>query len=444
MMSQFGHMLTGIVDTAMVGHIDSTSLAAAALGNSSLILFMTFGFGLSMGIAPLVAGSDGKDNTEEKIQWLRQGMIIIFVASLILSAAVLLFTPMLGYLNQPENVVKLAVPYLMIIGASLIPMLIYQHFKQFAEGLAYTKTAMYISLLSNVINVALNYVLIFGEFGFPRLELIGAGIATLISRIIMAILMILYIYHNQKFKKYRAGFILKKIKKYYINTILKIGVPIGFQYVFEAGAFVFGAFLIGTMGEIQLASHQVAIMLASTSFLTATGIGSAVTVRVGKFLGANDSLNLKRAAKTGALMVIAFMSVMALLFVLLKNVLPPLFTIDKEVQMVTASLLVVAAIFQLSDGVQLVMLSILRGLKDVKRPTFIAVLSYWVISLPIGYLLAFHLNIGVQGIWWGFAIGLTCAAVLLFARYYRLAYGKILIKTLGLLILGKHSLKTGK
>jgi MATE family, multidrug efflux pump len=419
MFGQLGHIMASLVDTAMVGQVGYVSLAAAALANSFFVLFLTFGMGTSYGIGPLVSAADGQKDHTAIVQWLRHGMIVNFLSGVLLFLLIIISSPLIMHLNQPADVVILALPYLKILALSIIPFMVFQHFRQFAEGLAYTKAAMYISLISNVLNVLLNYVLIFGKFGFPRMELIGAGWATLISRVIMAGLMIGYVYYNRHFKKFREGFQLRNLSKYYNITLLKLGVPIGFQYTFEAGAFVVGAFLIGTMGDIPLAAHQVAIMLAATTYLMASGISSAVTVRVGKYLGMGDLANIRRSANTGFILVFLFMGFCALLFIAFREVLPVLFSNNTEVRSIASLLLIVAAIFQLSDGVQVVALGALRGIKNVRMPTLIAIFSYWVISLPAGYFLAFKLHLNVFGIWWGFAIGLTSAAIMLTIRFYK-------------------------
>lgn len=419
MLGQLGHMLTGLADSAMIGQVDAVQLAAASLGHNAWVIFFVFGLGVSMGLTPHVAGADGRRDRHENAQLLRQGFWVNTIIGILLVGLMLSAYPILDSLGQPADVVKYAKPYFLIIAASLLPLMVFQHYRQFAEGLSYTKVAMYISIGGNLLNVALNYILIFGKLGFPRLELEGAGYATLIARCVMALLMFWYVRKGQPFQLFwqiKTGI---KLQAQYIRQILSVGVPIGFQYIFEAGAFVFSALMIGWLGALPLAAHQIAITLAATTFLTASGISAAVTVRVGKFHGSGNPVQLRHAAFTGYVLVGLFMAITGIAFIALRHVLPTFFTPDPMVRDIAAGLLIVTGVFQVSDGLQVTGMATLRGLKDVRTPTLIALVSYWFIGLPTGYLLAFVLNMGTQGVWWGLAIGLTVAAVLLFLRYQR-------------------------
>lgn len=421
MLGHLGHVLTGIADSAMVGQVGSVSLAAASLANGIFMVLLTFGIGISMGLSPLVATAAGKKDHSTNSIYLKNGLVILGGVGLILFVILSLLAPFLHLLNQPEAVVDKAIPYFQILALSLFPLMIFQHYKQFAEGLSFTKMAMLISLFSNILNIILNYILIFGELGFPRMELMGAGYATLISRIVMALLMFLYVFRGSVFAKFRSGFSLSHIKKGPVLEILRIGVPIGFQFVFEVGAFVFAAIMIGWIGTAQLAAHQIAISLASLSYMAASGIAAATTVRVGYYRGRNDIRSLRTAAFSSMAMVTSFMFICALIFISLNELLPVFFTPEAAVQKIAASLLVIAAIFQLSDGMQVVGLGILRGMKDVKIPTYLTLFAYWILGLPSGYLIAFVFKVGVEGIWFGYVIGLSTAAAVLFLRFNMLS-----------------------
>lgn len=419
MLGHLGHMLTGLADSAMIGQVDSVQLAAASLGHNAWIIFFVFGFGVSMGLTPFVAGADGKKDWRENSQLLRQGLWVNGGIGIVLVILMLSAYPLLDHLGQPPEVVAHARTYFLIVSASLLPLMLFQHYRQFAEGLSLTRVAMYVSIGANVLNVGLNYLLIFGKFGLPRLELAGAGYATLIARIVMFLLMFWYVRKGKPFQQFWANKVDLRVQWRYVKKILTVGAPIGLQYIFEAGAFVFSALMIGWLGALPLAAHQIAITLASTTFLSASGISAAVTVRVGKFQGAGDGRQLRHAARTGYQLVGIFMAVSGVAFIAFRYLLPVWFTPDQQVQEIAAALLVVTGFFQLSDGMQLTGMSILRGLKDVRIPTGIALVSYWVIGLPIGYVFAFVLNMGAAGIWWGLALGLTIAAVLLYWRYQR-------------------------
>jgi len=417
MLGHLGHVFTGIADTAMVGQVEATALAGAALGNSAIALFLTFGLGISMAITPMVASDFGSGRKREIASWLRNGFFLGIFNGLALLGLSLLFLPILDLLDQPADAVAVGKPYFVLLALSLVPLMIYQHFKQFAEGLSLTRFAMLVSVGGNLLNVFLNYLLIFGEGGFPRLELIGAGYATLIARIVMALIMFFYVFRSPHFKAYHSGFLLNRYRIDKIRKLWNLGYPIGLQYVFEAGAFVMAAFMIGWIGKIQLAAHQVALTLASATYMAASGLSSAATVRVGNFIGSRDPANLKRAATTAYLLVSLFMASAALFFIFSRHLLPPLFSNDPDVQRVASDLLIIAAIFQISDGLQVVGLGILRGMKDVRLPTLIALFSFWFIGLPTGYALAFDLGMQVNGIWVGLAIGLSLSALLMYRRF---------------------------
>lgn len=419
MLSQLGQVTVGIADTMMVGRLGAVPLAAASLGNSIFFVVMMFGIGISMAITPLVAAADGKGRTKRISRVFQHGFLINSFFGVFLFLLILLATPTLHYLNQPEEVVKLAVPYLGIITLSLIPFMFFQTFKQFTEGLSQTKQAMLISIFCNLINVFLNWVMIYGNLGFPAMGLNGAGLATLISRVAMGVMMYWYVRRSKRYKPYRLGFGFKKLSFPMISKMLNIGVPTGFQFIFEAGAFSSAAIMMGWIGVDALAAHQIAINLASISYMMASGLSSAATVRIGNQLGKGDIKTMREIGFTIFGMVCVFMLFFAIVLISFRNFLPMLYIDDASVLGVTAGLLIIAGLFQISDGVQLVSLGALRGMADVKIPTIITLVAYWVIGLPLGYVLAFHLGLGERGIWYGLFIGLTLTAVLLVYRFDR-------------------------
>ncbi|MGK7392566.1 MAG: MATE family efflux transporter [Candidatus Cyclobacteriaceae bacterium M2_1C_046] len=421
MLSQLGHIMVGVADSMMVGQLGAVPLAAASLGNVIFHLLMAFGIGLSYAITPLVSSADGSGNTSKIAALLRHGTIINGAGGVILFLLIFLGAPVLYYLNQPPDVVELAIPYLFIVTFSLIPLMFFQTYRQFAEGLSFTKQAMVIVIVSNLINVFLNYILIFGKFGFPAMGLNGAGWATLIARFILAGWMAWYIYSGKPFQPFRAGFqLIQSYSTKMFRSLLKIGVPSGFQFIFEVGAFGFAAIMVGWLGAEALAAHQIAINLAAITYMTASGLSAAATIRVGNQRGMKDIFNLRRAAYTIYWMVFIFMGVCALIFIIGRNFLPSLYIDNEFVQQQAASLLIIAAFFQLSDGLQVVSLGALRGLEDVKIPTILTFIAYWILALPIGYFLGFELDLGAEGVWYGLLIGLTVIAIALLIRFNRL------------------------
>jgi MATE family multidrug resistance protein len=299
--------------------------------------------------------------------------------------------------------------------------MIFQTYRQFGEGLHSTRMAMVIVVGSNLLNIVLNYLLIFGKYGFPAMGLNGAGWATLISRIVMGAGMMAYIYYGEKFSQYREGFTIGSYSKKLINRMLHIGIPAGTQFIFEAGAFGFSALMMGWFGTNALAAHQIAINLATISYMTTSGLGAAATIRVGNFLGKKDILQLRRAGFTLIAMGLMLMTAWAILFIAGKEFLPSLYIDNPEVISLTASLLIIAGFFQLSDGLQVVCAGALRGLQDVKVPTVLIFAAYWVIALPLGYWLAFPLKLGPSGIWYGLLIGLTLTAIAMILRFQHLS-----------------------
>ncbi|MDB5264305.1 MAG: multidrug transporter, partial [Adhaeribacter sp.] len=311
-----------------------------------------------------------------------------------------------------------------ILCFSMVPLMVFQGFKQFAEGLSLTKQAMYISVFANLLNIAGNYMLIYGKWGAPPLGLEGAAISTFVSRVIMALMMGAYVLYAGRLKIYRLRWRRKFVSVRYMLRILKLGLPISLQMALEVGAFSFSAIMMGWLGAKALAAHQIAISIAALTYMMASGIAAAATIRVGNLFGSGRLRDMQIAGYSSMLMVIGFMSSAGLLLVLLNNFIPQLYVNDPEVIKIAGSLIIIAALFQISDGVQVVGLGALRGLEDVKVPSMISLLAYWVVALPIGYLLGFTGGFGALGIWTGLLLGLSVAAILLFFRFRKLSIEK--------------------
>lgn len=425
MLSMLGQVMTGVADSVMIGWTGATPLAASSFANIFFSIPLFFGVGVSYAITPLVAQAEGANDHNKIIDTLKNGALINLVTGLVLVALIFSVEPFMHSMGQPDDVVTLAIPYLSIIAVSIIPTMIFQTYRQLAEGLQRTRAAMIIVVGSNLLNIVLNYVLIFGKYGFPEMGLNGAGWATLIARIVMALSMMLYVYYGRKFQSYKAGFSIGNYSRSLINKMLHIGLPAGSQFVFEAGAFGFSAIMMGWLGTTALAAHQIAINLATISYMTTSGLGAAATIRVGNFWGQRDKKNLRAAAFTMIGMAVCLMTAWALLFILGRYFLPSLYIEDHAVIELTAALLIIAAFFQLSDGIQVVTAGALRGLQDVKIPSVLIFISYWVIALPLGYWLAFPLKMGANGIWIGLFLGLTLTATAMVIRFNRLSRKKV-------------------
>lgn len=414
---QIGVIMMGVVDSMMVGKIGPIPLAAASLGNSLIFLILIIGIGSSIVVSPIVAILVGAKRFSECGVYFRQSLLVNILLSIIMVGVILVGVNYIKYLNQPPEVIELTVVYMTIVGFSAIPLMLFQTYKQFIEGLSIMKPAMIVSLLANIINAFANWVLIFGKLGFPELGLAGAAWATFLSRLFMVIVIMIYVMTNQKFKQYDVTFHFRGINFPVIKKLLSLGLPSGFQYFFEVGAFTFAVIMIGWIGSNELAAHQIAINLASISFMAVLGISQAASVRVGNAMGEQNIPNIRKAGFTAIALGAGIMSLAGLTFILLNNFLPTLYIEDEVVVSIASRLIIIAALFQLSDGTQAVGIGVLRGLTDVKGPTIITFFAYWIISLPIAYLLAFNFNMGVDGVWIGLLIGLTVSAILLTLRF---------------------------
>lgn len=415
-LSQIGQVTVNLVDNVMVGHVGTTELAASSFAINVFHVGMLFGLGITFGLTPLVGQSFSSRIKENVGSWFKNGLVVHFVASILLCALMSSVVFFMDQMGQSKEVVEMAIPYFLIQVSSLIPLLLFFSIKQFFEGVGNTKIAMIITIVANLVNVGLNYLLIYGKLGFPALGLNGAGYATLISRIIMPIIFFFMIMKKPHFKAYLQAARKSVFEKAKIKRIISIGVPIGMQLVIEVLAFSLGAIMLGWISKESLAGHQVAIGFASMTYLISYGLASATTIRVSHAYGEHSGNELKHTIFASLHIVIAFMSVMGFLFVVLRNQLPILFTTDTGVIQVAAGLLVVGAFFQIFDGVQVVLLGALRGMADVRTPMFIAFFSYIMVSLPVSYLLAFVFNMGSPGVWIGFVFGLATAAVLFALR----------------------------
>ncbi len=414
---QLGIMMMGVVDSMMVGRLGSVPLAAAALGNSLVFLVLIIGIGSSIVVSPIVAMLIGGKRFSECGVYFRQSLLVNIVLSFIMVGIILIGIQFVQYLKQPAEIIELAIIYMTIVGFSAVPLMLFQTYKQFIEGLSFMKPAMIITILANLINGFGNWVLIFGKLGFPQLGLAGAAWSTFLSRVFMAVVMMIYVMNSQKFKSYDVTFHFKGINIPVIKKLLSLGLSSGFQSFSEVGSFTFAVIMIGWIGANELAAHQIALNLASITFMMVLGISQAASIRVGNAMGQQ---NISAVRKTG-FSAIAFgagiMSLSGITFILLNKFLPSLYISDEAVIAIASKLIIIAALFQLSDGTQAVGIGVLRGLTDIKGPTVITFIAYWIISLPVAYILAFTFNFGVEGIWTGLLIGLTVSAILLTVRF---------------------------
>lgn len=420
-LGEVAQMMLGIIDTAMVGAVGYKQLAAAALVMSVINIPYVFGIGITISVSQMVSMAHGRRDGKLVSHYLYNGFWLCTISAILISLAIELSKNILFHLDQDAEVARLALPYLQIMGWSVIPMLLFLALKQFTDGLEYTKTAMILSLSAIPLNAFLNYLLIYGNWGFPRMGLMGAGWGTLITRALIFIVLGLIVLYHKTFKKYVAvRSKVWKLKWETMKELLHIGIPSSFQITMEAGAFAVSGILIGTIGAVEQAAHQIALSIASLTFMVSMGLSQAGSIRTSNAFGRNDQHAIRTIGNSTIMMALIYGTFCALLFICLRHQLPYIFNDDKEVVSMAAYLLLFAALFQISDSTQSISAGLLRGIKDVKVPTFFIAIAYWAIGIPVGCLLAFYFDMGAAGIWTGFITGLTLSAVFLSLRFRKM------------------------
>lgn len=416
---QVSQMLMGITDSVMIGRVGVVPLAASSFASAVFGVFYIMGIGLLLPVAVLVARAHGQQRPAECAAYLRHGMGLGVAAGVVGAGLMLLLSLGLAHFGQPPEVVEEVGPYFRVIALSLVPTLMYQVLRQFSEAMGHPWSAMVVLLLCVGLNAFLNWVLIWGHLGAPALGLEGAGWATLISRAVAVVALWLWLHHYKDLqaawpRRWRAA--LERVR---LREMLALGVPACGQLLFEAGAFSAAALMMGWLGTVPLAAHQIAINCASFTFMVPLGLALATSVRIGRTVGEGRSEALRPIGYGAIGAGVVFMGVAAVNFAVFGVWLARAFTPEGEVIFLAARLLVVAAVFQMFDGAQVIGAAALRGLTDVKVPTVITFIAYWVIALPGGYLLAFRTPLGPLGVWGGLALGLAFAAVLLAWRFHR-------------------------
>ena len=426
MIGMLGHTFVQFIDNVMVGQLGTAELAAISLGNSFVFIAMSIGIGFSQAITPLIAEADGakKDNDISGI--FEHSFLICLILGLILFTVVFLNRNLLYFMNQPIEVVKLASPYLFWVSFSLISIVTFQSFRQFADGLSFTKAAMYSTLLGNVINVILNFFLIFGLWIFPKLGVEGAAIGTLISRICMLIFIVVYLKLHKKLSKYIKRFFPSKVQIQRLKKIIYLGLPSALHSFFEVAFFISAVWMAGIIGKNSQAANQIALNLASMTYMVALGVGVAAMIRVGNQRGMMNFIKLREVALSTLLLIIIIDIFFCIIFLIFNDYLPLLYldlgdpnnlTDVNEVIELASKLLIIAGVFQLFDGIQAVVLGALRGMQDVNKPALIIFLSYGLIGFPTSYFLGFYTKLSVVGIWIGLMTGLLSSSLFLFLRF---------------------------
>ncbi|MFC7358419.1 MATE family efflux transporter [Jejudonia soesokkakensis] len=429
-LGMLGHTVVALVDNIMVGQLGTAELAAVSLGNSFMFIAMSLGIGFSTAITPLIAEADSEGNFDKGKSSFKHGLFLCTVLGIVLFLSVFIAKPLLHVMKQPVEVVEIAMPYLTWVAVSLIPLIIFQAFKQFSDGLSMTRYPMYATILANVVNVVLNYIFIFGKFGAPELGVVGAAIGTLASRLIMVAYLWYILSQKTKSREYVLHIKLFQLSKAMLKKLISLGFPSALQMFFEVAIFTSAIWLSGILGKNPQAANQIALNLASMTFMVAMGFSVAAMIRVGNQKGLQRFRELKRIASSIFLLSTILATVFAIFFLIFYEPLPKLyldydnlenFQDNFEVASIAAKLLLIAAIFQISDTVQVVALGVLRGMQDVKIPTVITFIAYWLVGFPIMYYLSMYTEYESAGIWIGLLAGLTVSGVLLYIRFLYLS-----------------------
>jgi len=421
-----GHTLVGMIDNIMVGNLDPINLAAVSLGNSYIFIAMSIGIGFSAAITPIVAEAHSEGNQNKLKKSFINGFILCLILGTVLYALVLVLKNTLVYLDQPVEVVKLALPYIDIVAISLIPLLLFQALKQYTDGLSRTIYPMYATVVANIINVIINYILIFGMLGFPKLGIIGAAIGTLISRIIMFVFLFYMLMDKKIIYNYMSDLKSFIYDKFMIKEILSLGFPTSLQMFFEVGLFTTAIWLSGLLGEIPQSANQIVLNISSMTFMVASGLSVSAAIRAGNQKGLKNYQELKRISLSILLLGIYFASFFALGIYILRDYLPYIYidinnqeNLIENIELVkiASKLFIIVAIFQLFDSAQVIILGTLRGMQDVKIPTIIVFIAYWIVGFPISFILGDESSMAETGIWIGLLCGLLFSSVFLYWRF---------------------------
>ena len=443
MLGMLGHTFVSFVDNIMVGQLGTAELAAVSLGNSFMFVAMSIGIGFSTAITPLIAEADSSNNFSKAKSTFKHGLFLCTIIGISMFLLLYFSKSILhsNFLDQPKEVVALAIPYLDLVAFSLIPLIIFQAFKQFSDGLSMTKYPMYATIIANFVNIILNYIFIFGKFGLPAYGIIGAAYGTLISRFIMVIYLWFLLANKERSKRFVTNIKILVLESTMLKKITSLGAPSAMQMFFEIVIFTAAIWLSGLLGKNPQAANQIALNLSSMTFMVAMGLGVAAMIRVGNQKGLLKFKELRRIAFSIFLFAVILAVAFAILFFIFRFQLPKIY-VDLsdvsnlndsiEVVNIAAKLLLIAAIFQISDSVQVVVLGALRGLQDVNIPTLITFVSYWIIGFPISYFLGKENILGSVGIWIGLLAGLSSASILLYLRFNYLTLKLIKTKEHGL------------
>ena len=418
-LTQLGQIFTQFTDNLMVGRYggnDPLPLAAVSFGGSVFFILFIASIGIAMGMTPLVGERYVQGDRIHSARLLQNGILFYGLLGVAMSAIQYAAIPLLYHMRQPADVVDMAIPYYKMLVWSMPPVMLFFAFKQFLEGVGNTRAEMYATIVANVANIGFNWIFIYGHWGFPEMGAEGAGLGTLLPRVIGMAIMIGYFCARSRYRQYFGWFSWRGFSLRRIGELFRMGGPISLQMFLESSAFVGTGIMMGWFDKQTLSANQITMTIGNCAFMIVMSIGAATTIRVSHCYGARNFGELSLAARASYHLVLAWNALAAVLFISLRHVIPTLFTSNPEVIAITSQLLVLAALYQLSDGLQNVSVGILRGIQDVRIIMPIAFVSYWLLNLPVGYLLGFTLGMGPSGLFLGFSFGLSAAALLMILR----------------------------
>ena len=414
---QLGIIFVSFADTFMVGRYGTNDLAAASFVNNMFNLAIIFATGFSYGLTPIIGKLFGKGKLHDAGGMLKNALVANGSIALALMAAMSVLYLNIGNLGQPVELLGIMRPYYTTLLLSIPFLLLFNAFKQFADGITDTKTSMWILLAGNVLNIVGNYALIFGKCGLPELGLLGAGISTLASRMAMLAIFLLIFFKQKRFRTFARGFEQTRVSRLHLKELMYLGLPVAAQMGMETASFSLATIMVGWIGATALAAHQIMCTVGQLGFMLYYGMAAAVAVKVSNYNGAGDTPNIRRAASAGFHLIIFLAVITSAAIFTLRGSLGTPFTDDTTVTLLVAQLAIPFVLYQFGDGMQCNYANALRGIADVKPMMFFAFIAYFVVSLPAGYLFGFVLGYGLPGVWMSFPFGLTCAGVMFYLRF---------------------------
>lgn len=418
-LTQVGHVMVGMVDNIFLGQLGAAEQAAGILSNNLYTMVLVFCIGVSYAATPLVTAAHDRNDLAAKASLFKNSLFLNVAVAIASFFVLFAASGLMRHMQQPQEVVDLAIPFFNVLICSMIPVSFFFAGKQYCEGLSNTRVALVISVAGNLINIVLNYCLIYGKLGLPELGYMGSAWASFVSRIVMGAGFMLVIFRSRLTREIAPLFRKVKLNRLELKRLAGIGINSGMQFTIEVAAFAIAGFMAGSFGKEQIDAHGIALSLAALTYMFGSGIGSAATIRTGVFKAKDDWQGVKTAAKMAMRLVVIVMGVCGLIFLFFHNYLPLAFSREKEIIQLASQLLIIAAMFQLFDGLQVTILGVLRGLEDAKVPTVITLIGYWVIALPLAWFLAFRAGLETIGIWIGLLVSLVVVSV---GLYWRLHY----------------------